>query len=230
MDDGAVAQFTAITGTSTDTAAQYLGLTDGDIQTAVELFFAAGGDENVPPSQPSHTPSIPPPQHQSAGYRQDQGGLIHLDSDEEEVQSDGDAGLRYQDLRRSAPRSDSAARAPTTLIQRAGQAGDMDDDEAMARRLQEEIYGEAGVSGEVDADGIRAPMGRRTETLVGPGSFDPSDSDEMRAALWQQMQARRQPRSRGNTKRHMGVFKVGLQTRRRPSGHFQPTRLIIDLE
>ena len=197
MDDGAVAQFTAITGTSADTAAQFLGLADGDIQAAMELFFTAGGDEALPPSQPSHTPSLPPPQHPSVGYRQDEGGLIHLDSDEEEVPSDGDADLRQQDSRRTAPSSRSGARISTTSTLRMDQAAVMDDDEAMARRLQEEIYGGAGVSSGVDAEGIRAPMGRRTETLVGPGSFDPEDPDEMRAALYHQMQARRQPRSRG---------------------------------
>lgn len=197
MDDGAVAQFTAITGTSADTAAQFIALADGDIQTAMELFFTAGGDEALPPSQPTHTPSLPPPQYPSVGYRQDEGGLIHLDSDEEEVPSDGDADPGQQDSRRTAPSSRLAARTPTTSTHRMDQAAVMGYDEAMARRLQEEIYGGAGVSGGVDAEGIRAPMGRTTETLVGPGSFDPGDPDEMRAALYHQMQARRQPRSRG---------------------------------
>jgi hypothetical protein len=46
-----------------------------------------------------------------------------------------------------------------------------DDDEAMARRLQEEMYG--GPGGVPDEDEVRAPMARTTETLVGPGAdFD----------------------------------------------------------
>ncbi|KAJ5558751.1 hypothetical protein N7535_009369 [Penicillium sp. DV-2018c] len=48
-----------------------------------------------------------------------------------------------------------------------------DDDEAMARRLQEEMYG--GPGGVPDQDEVRAPMARTTETLVGPGAdFDDS--------------------------------------------------------
>lgn len=78
----------------------------------------------------------------------------------------------------------------------------VDDDEAMARRLQEELYGAPG-NGRggaemVDEHGYRAPIGRTTETLVGPGSFDPTDGDEMRAAVMEQVAARRQPpRHRG---------------------------------
>jgi len=50
----------------------------------------------------------------------------------------------------------------------------------------------------LDEHGYRPPIGRTTETLVGPGSFDPSNAEEMRAAVMEQMMARRQPsRHRG---------------------------------
>ena len=42
-----------------------------------------------------------------------------------------------------------------------------DDDMEMARRLQEEMYAEGGTS---QSEGVRAPMARTTETLVGPES------------------------------------------------------------
>lgn len=70
-----------------------------------------------------------------------------------------------------------------------------EDDEAMARRLQEEMYGAgggggAGGAGGVDEEGVRAPMARTTETLVGPGSDWRDDPNEMQAAIGEQMQAR----------------------------------------
>lgn len=48
---------------------------------------------------------------------------------------------------------------------------DVEDDAAMARRLQEEMYGQP--------EEVRAPMARTTETLVGPGSnWGPGNGDE----------------------------------------------------
>ncbi|KAH0345128.1 hypothetical protein KCU81_g4485, partial [Aureobasidium melanogenum] len=61
-----------------------------------------------------------------------------------------------------------------------------EDDEAMARRLQQEAYGNAGGEEEV-----RAPMARTTETLVGPGSrWAGDDEDDINAAVHEQMMAR----------------------------------------
>ncbi|PLB36645.1 DNA-protein crosslink repair co-factor UBX5 [Aspergillus candidus] len=48
-----------------------------------------------------------------------------------------------------------------------------EDDAAMARRLQEEMY---GAPGHENPDDVRAPMARTTETLVGPGA-DYDDGD-----------------------------------------------------
>ncbi|WPH03810.1 ubx domain-containing protein 2 [Acrodontium crateriforme] len=68
-----------------------------------------------------------------------------------------------------------------------------EDDEAMARRLQEEMYGgggrEAGGNA-MDVDEVRAPMARTTETLVGPSSDWRSDPGAMNAAIFDQMQRR----------------------------------------
>lgn len=62
-----------------------------------------------------------------------------------------------------------------------------EDDEAMARRLQQEAYGAQG-----GQDDVRAPMARTTETLVGPGSsWGPAgDDDGLDAAVHEQMMAR----------------------------------------
>ncbi|KAI5243870.1 hypothetical protein E4T43_04035 [Aureobasidium subglaciale] len=72
-----------------------------------------------------------------------------------------------------------------------------EDDEAMARRLQQEAYGTA--SGEED---VRAPMARTTETLVGPGSrWTGDDEDDVDAMVQEQMLARQR---RANTR--PGIF------------------------
>jgi hypothetical protein len=71
----------------------------------------------------------------------------------------------------------------------AAQDADYEDDEAIARRMQEELYAGGDASGGYDADGVRAPIGRRTETLVGgpDGDWPPED---VHAAVLQQMRAR----------------------------------------
>lgn len=60
---------------------------------------------------------------------------------------------------------------------------DAEDDEAMARRLQEEMYGGAG-----QEEDIRAPIARQAETLVGSGSeyYGGSSLDE---AVQERLQA-----------------------------------------
>jgi UBX domain-containing protein 7 len=58
-------------------------------------------------------------------------------------------------------------------------SNDFEDDEAMARRLQEEMYGSRGQEQEV-----RAPIARQAETLVGPGADIMDDyEDAMQARL-----------------------------------------------
>lgn len=61
--------------------------------------------------------------------------------------------------------------------------GGAEDDEAMARRLQEEMYGATG-----QEEDIRAPIARQTETLVGSGSeyYGGSSLDE---AVQERLQA-----------------------------------------
>lgn len=215
MDDDTITQFASITGSSPAVAAQYLRLADNHTEQAIELFYANEGADLEPSSQPplsSHPPPVPAPSTRPTGHRrgyQDEEGVVHLDSDQEDpdyTDDNDDVEVAGQ----SRGDSSTAARAPSALQTSSsatppvGQASmAVDDDEAMARRLQEEYYGVAGrsVGGGaemVDEHGYRAPIGRTTETLVGPGSFDPTDEDEMRAAVTEQMAARRQPpRHRG---------------------------------
>lgn len=96
-----------------------------------------------------------------------------MDSDDDamDVEEDGNA-------------SKSASAAPPAGG--GGQNGTYEDDEAMARRLQEEMYAGGDMGGDAgrdyDADGVRAPIARTTETLLGPGSMY-NDPDPHQAAL-----------------------------------------------
>ncbi|KNG49221.1 arm repeat-containing protein [Stemphylium lycopersici] len=163
MDEESVLNFCSITSCDPDKATQYLRLTDGNFEQAIQLFFDAPGLDFAPsqPSQPAPAASAQNP--------------IHVDSDDD---MDFDA----------APQG-------TTPPVRA-QPG-VEDDEAMARRLQEEMYGGSGPGGAGAEDEVRAPMQRTTETLVGPGSnWGPADDEEDIDAMVQEQLARRRTAGR----------------------------------
>jgi hypothetical protein len=145
MDD-LVAQFTSITGATADRASQYLTVSDGNLEQAIQLFFESGGvdmGESVSdaPRAPSGAASNP----------------VALDDDDDDDEMTG---------------THSA-----------------EDDEAMARRLQQEMYGAQGAGG-VEQD-VRAPMARTTQTLLGPSSDDwRNDDSELDRAVLEQMSRR----------------------------------------
>ena len=213
MDEDTIAQFASITGSSPALAAQYLRLADNNTEQAIELFYANEGADLEPSIQPPHPlqpPPIPAPSTRPAGHRQgyqDEEGVVHLDSDQEDPDySDGDDVEVTNQNRRVTSTAGGATYAlqtsstATPPVSQASMA--VDDDAAMARRLQEEFYGAPGNVGGgaemVDEHGYRAPIGRTTETLVGPGTFNLADESEMRAAVMEQMATRRQPsRHRG---------------------------------
>jgi hypothetical protein len=157
MDEESIVNFCSITSCDPAKATQYLQLTDGNFEQAIQLFFDAPGLDFTPsaPSQPSAAaPSAQNP--------------ITIDSDDD---MDFDP----------APQGATPPRA---------QPG-VEDDEAMARRLQQEMYGGGGPRGAGD-DEVRAPMQRTTETLVGPGAnWGPADDEEDIDALVQEQLARR---------------------------------------
>lgn len=144
-----VADFVSITGATTDRAQQYLTLSDDNLEQAIQLFFETGGVD-----MGASLPTQPSAQTQASrtAYSNNPDGTVTIDSD-----GDGDSDVMVTDSRPIA--------------------GDhsMEDDEAMARRLQEEAYGSGGVGGS-GFDEVRAPMARTTETLVGPdASWGPHD-------------------------------------------------------
>ncbi|KAK7727651.1 UBX domain protein Ubx2 [Botryosphaeria dothidea] len=151
MDDS-IANFTSITGADPQRAAQYLQLTDNNLEQAIQLFFDSpnldlSGDA-------AHTSSAPSGAHAEEP--------INIDSDDDDDDDDDDDVIATSGIH------------------------NVEDDEAMARRLQEEMYGAGGPSAESE---VRAPMARTTETLVGPGGG--YDEDDMHTAIMAQMNARR---------------------------------------
>ncbi|KAL2828773.1 hypothetical protein BDW59DRAFT_143008 [Aspergillus cavernicola] len=144
MDGDVVAQFAEFTGSTTERATQYLQLTDFNIEQAMQIYFENDG---APLSrEPVPSTSTPNRAPLSSVY-EDESGVVHVDSD------DDDPRPTPQDL----PINRSA----------------FEDDAAMARRLQEEMYG-----GQNADDDVRAPMARTTETLVGPESDFGGDMHE----------------------------------------------------
>lgn len=195
MDQQLVEQFSSVTGSSPALAQQYLQLCDNSLEQAVGLFYANEGAELEPAAPSGQAPPIPhpsarPPPQQTS--HTDGRGAIYISDDE--VETDPQHVTTNKPTLRSR---EQAASRPT----RQDHASSMEDDEAMARRLQEEFYGgaEANSGPLVDSDGYRAPIARTTQTLIGPGSFDPSSPEDMRAAVMEQMMARRQPRHRGGS-------------------------------
>ena len=168
MDDEQISTFTALTGATASQAAQYLQLAENNLEQAAQLWFETNGS-----LAPEPTSSVPPPVPTSTrpstsrpGYSEDADGVIHIDSDDD---------MEYEDARPQ----------PNT-----------EDDEAMARRLQEEMYGSTARSPE----DVRAPISRTTETLVGPGSTSygggyGGDDEDVEALIAQQMAARQARRA-----------------------------------
>src|ERR1700712_540000 len=151
MDDEQVAQFTGITAATPSQAEQYLRLTEGNLEQAIQLFFE---DPNLASFQAPSAAATTQTQPTSSSrpkrkaYTEDADGVVHVDSDDDDDFEMSDA-----------PDGGGALRP------------DLDADEEMARRLQEEMY----AGGRADPESVRAPMARTTETLVGGPGFDDAD-------------------------------------------------------
>jgi hypothetical protein len=181
--DEAVDHFMAFTGATAEVARRYLGLTENNSEQAVQLFFdspeLASGLDEVPQQSTPHVPASMRPEARPVA---DEDNLIEL--------SDGD----NMDVDDDVEEDTENARVAAIV-----RAAEVEDDEAMARRMQEELYAGGESNAGFDADGVRAPIGRRTETLVGEPNDGDYDSD-MNAAIMQQMRARQ------NRPGRLGVF------------------------
>ncbi|KAF3762699.1 hypothetical protein M406DRAFT_99144 [Cryphonectria parasitica EP155] len=178
MDD-AVAQFMAFTNQNATVAAGCLSMTDGDVMAAVNMFFenpdiansfsdhasanAATSSSSATAGAATSAPAAQPQSLSRSAGREDPSGVIHIDSDDD-VDFDGlddDSGEHVESIER---------------IQRIAQEN---DDEAIARRMQEEMYGQNAM----DTDGVRAPIARTTETLVAPSGYAAAADEDDYSAL-----------------------------------------------
>jgi hypothetical protein len=118
MDDENIVNFVSITSCEPDKAAQYLRLTEGNFEQAIQLYFDSpnldlgGASSAAAPAQNAPSSARNP---------------ITVDSDDD-----------MSDFDPAALASTPPARPPPAV----------EDDEAMARRLQEEMYGGGGPPGE----------------------------------------------------------------------------------
>ena len=208
MDDDALANFAAITGTTSDRAQQYLRLADGNLEQAFELFYAndgadlEGATSSIPAQGSLQTPLDPTSTTAQSGRGpryEDPEGVVYVDSDIEQDPVDDEVQITGMGPGRPPANGDRRPlrRALVGSTPIPGDDNTVDEDEVMARRLQEEFYGSTTGGVNDDPQGVRAPIARTTETLIDPGSFDANDEAEMRAAVVEQMRARRQNRPRG---------------------------------
>jgi UBX domain-containing protein 7 len=172
--DAAIAQIVTITSASPERAAQYLQLADGDLDSAVMLYFESNGAD---PSGGTSSSSAPPP---PAAVRTGPTGDAQdpIDIDDENISDDNDpeiTGFRKVNDSEGPAQSHNAGST-------------FDADAEYARRLQEQMYGgAAGQEQAVDGE-VRAPIARQSETLLGPGAdVGPLDERDIPAHVMQQM-------------------------------------------
>lgn len=192
-----ISMFAGITGANADVARGFLELTSGDLERAIELFFenpelvsgVGAGVSNTGGTSGAGGTSATASTSRSASRRrparEDASGVIHIPSDDDDdIMEIDDGDEDFVDDDEGVGRV--AARAQE------------EEDAAMAKRLQEELYqggsqgaGGAGGPGGVDDD-VRAPIGRTTETLVAPeGPWGGDDGGAMETAFLDQLRRRR---------------------------------------
>ena len=174
--DEAIDTFVAFTGASPDVARRYLEMTENISEQAIQLYFdspdlASGIGQSTSSAPPIPSSTRTQPRATSVG-KEDSRGVVHLDDDDEDMVD-----------------VDDEDEEQATSAAAIGRAADYEDDEAIARRMQEELYAGGDAASSLGADGVRAPIGRTTETLVGGpgGAWGPED---MQTAVEQQMRLR----------------------------------------
>ncbi|KAH9999730.1 hypothetical protein F4779DRAFT_605169 [Xylariaceae sp. FL0662B] len=169
--------FMNVTGVTAEHVARgYLDISGGDASQAIQLYFEnpeLQASFNAPAASSSSStrqPATSSASSRSARHtgREDDRGVIHIDDDDEGDFPMGDD--TNDDFVMHEDDDDDI-----TAIARTAQE---EEDAAMARRLQEEMYSENPTS----ADGVRAPIARTTETLAAPDpSWDFEDAIPRRA-------------------------------------------------
>ncbi|KAF9873948.1 UBX domain-containing protein [Colletotrichum karsti] len=204
--DGDISNFVAITAASPEVARGFLEMANNNLEAAIQLFFENPDIQNsfnaAPAASSSAAPPVPASTRPNIG-RQDNSGVIHLDSDDDEdtAMYDDDDGLFVKDdfkdddeVAARAAEVDAHAQA-TAIAQKAQE----EEDAAMAQRLQEELYG-SGAGGGAGGGGaahdeVRSPIARTTETLVGGYDADDGMGMDMDSIIRAQMRQREAARA-----------------------------------
>lgn len=147
MADADISNFVGITGASAPVAKGFLELTNGDFEQAVQLFFDNPDLQHSIGS--SATPPARPPAGRDTSHQRgaSEGDPIYVDNDDD-FSDDGDVQMAARDAQAA-------------------------EDEAEARRLQEQEYS----GGQGPDEGVRSPIRGTTETLVGPDIWGPGDPE-----------------------------------------------------
>lgn len=198
-DSADVEAFTGITGASDAAAQRVLEICGGDLEQAVQLWFAdeelqrslstpagiaaAGGGTSTSRNAHATTRTRSNRPSRRPTGREDDAGVIHIDSDD-----DDDVDMTEDDGAFDDDEDDQAA------AQSVARTAQEEEDAAMAKRLQEELYGGGGGGGGAGGmadDDVRAPMARTTETLVAPEGFpDQGSADAVLEQMRQRAMAR----------------------------------------
>jgi UBX domain-containing protein 7 len=172
--DAAIAQIVTITSASPERAAQYLQLADGDLDSAVTLYFDHNGADLTGGSSSDNPPPLPASSRD--GPRGDAQHPIDLDGGT--ISDDNDPEITgFREVSRSEGRPRSPPKGST-----------FDADAEYARQLQEEMYGGGGGQQLTGEEEVRAPIARQSETLLGPGAdVSPLEDRDIPAHVLQQM-------------------------------------------
>ncbi|GAP86107.2 putative ubx domain protein [Rosellinia necatrix] len=177
--------FMLVTGVdSQDVARGYIQISGGDPIQAIQTFYdnpELQASFHATPAAPSVTVTSshneePPPRPRGgrlATGREDSSGVVHIDSDDDDDDGDDDDDVQMID--------------DDTNIATIAKIAQEEEDAAMARRLQEELYGLG--SGDT-GDGVRAPIAQTTETLAGPSHAWAPMEEDREAAVLEQLRAR----------------------------------------
>lgn len=157
--DRLIADFINITNASPEKAEAYLRMSDGDVNQAIHLFFETDGAD-LDPSPTSHNVAS---HAEPTGLMQHDPITVDDDIVINEVDDDFQVALQTSRL---ANQSTSLGGDSVLTTPGSTRVSNLDTDEAMARRLQEEFYSDMNELQETN--GVRAPIAKTRETLVGP--------------------------------------------------------------
>lgn len=153
----AIEYFKSFTGQKDEVAQRYLGLTENVAEHAIQLFYdspdLALGLEPSSLNSTKNSSDLSQPQVVPK-HKKNNVDFVNIDDDNDSMDHENDDVI-ISDVRK--------------IGSERGNIQDVENDELVARRIQAEIYGGDTSITSNDTEGVRAPMERRKEILVGGG-------------------------------------------------------------